>query len=64
MGIENIDRALFSGWFVGVIVFIKEFFFADINAFISIVMIALAAIGYLIGDKIFTREKRWKSAKN
>lgn len=58
MDIENIDRALFAGLFVGVIAFIKEFFFADINAFISILIVALAAsIGYLVGNKIFTRKK-------
>ncbi|MYL56763.1 hypothetical protein GLW20_04530 [Virgibacillus halodenitrificans] len=57
MNIRNIDRALFTGLFVGIIIFIKEIFFLGINAFISILIGAIAAlIGYLIGDKILPRK--------
>ena len=57
MNIRNIDRALFTGLFVGIIIFISEFFFPDTNSFISIFIGALGALmGYLIGDKIFLKE--------
>ncbi|AIF45307.1 MULTISPECIES: hypothetical protein [Bacillaceae] len=57
MNIRNIDRALFTGLFVGIIIFIKEILFSGINAFISILIGAIAAlIGYLIGDKILPRK--------
>jgi len=58
MKIRNIDKALFTGIFVGIIIFIKEFFFPDINSFISIFIGALAAlIGYLIGDKLLPKDE-------
>lgn len=57
MEIRNIDRALFTGLFVGIIIFISEFFFPDTNSFISILIGTLAAlIGFLIGDKILPKE--------
>ncbi|WP_121605181.1 hypothetical protein [Virgibacillus sp. Bac332] len=57
MNIRNIDRALLTGLFVGIIIFISEYFFPDTNAFISIFIGALAAlIGYLIADKILPKE--------
>lgn len=57
MNIRNIDRALFTGVFVGIVIFIKEVFFSDMNTFISILIGGLAAlIGYLIGDKILSRK--------
>ena len=50
----NIGVALFTGLFVGIIIFIKELFISDINVFLSILICALAAlIGGLIGNKLF-----------
>ncbi|UOQ83543.1 hypothetical protein [Gracilibacillus salinarum] len=61
MNIGNIDRALFAGLFVATIIFISEFFFPETNSFISILIGALAALfGYLIGDKLFLKEKEEK----
>ncbi|GAA0415979.1 hypothetical protein JUJ52_12185 [Virgibacillus sp. AGTR] len=57
MKIRNIDRALLTGLFVGIIIFISEYFFPDTNSFISIFIGALAAlIGYLIAVKILPKE--------
>ncbi|MFB1051986.1 hypothetical protein [Paraliobacillus sp. JSM ZJ581] len=56
MKIKKLDRALFIGLFVGIIIFIKEFFFPDTNAFLSILISALAAlIGYFVGGKLLSR---------
>ncbi|MBR7798067.1 MAG: hypothetical protein ACQEWU_07210 [Bacillota bacterium] len=57
MKIRNIDRALLTGLFVGIMIFISEYFFPDTNSFISIFIGALAAlIGYLIAVKILPKE--------
>ncbi|MDL4839480.1 hypothetical protein [Aquibacillus rhizosphaerae] len=58
MKIRNIDKALFTGVFVGIIIFVKEFFFSDINSFLSIIIGPLAAIiSYLVGDKFLTKDE-------
>jgi len=51
----NISSAVFTGLFVGVIVFIRELLFPNISTLVSIIILALAAsIGYLLGEKLFT----------
>ncbi|WP_182201687.1 hypothetical protein [Paraliobacillus salinarum] len=60
MKIRNLDRALFTGLFVGIIIFIKEFFFPDTTTFMSILISALAAlIGYFIGGKLLSRSDKY-----
>ncbi len=62
MNIDRIDSALFTAIFVGIIVFISEFFFPDTNSFISIIIGALSAlIGGLIANKIFPEESGKKT---
>lgn len=56
--IRRIDLALFTGLFVGVIVFIKEFLFPGTHAILSILIGAAAAlIGYLIGDRVLPGQR-------
>ncbi len=51
---NRIDRALFTGLVVGVVLFISEFLLPETNSFVSILIGASAAlIGYLIADKIW-----------
>lgn len=55
---KNLDRALFTAFFVGVIVLLKEMFFKEMNPIISIIIVAIAAaIGYLLGDTLLDRKK-------
>ncbi|GAB4074642.1 hypothetical protein GCM10028778_21450 [Barrientosiimonas marina] len=57
MNIKNIDRALFTGLFVGIIIFLKESLFPNTNVFLSMLISGSAAlIGFLIGDKIFSEK--------
>ncbi|GAB3053739.1 hypothetical protein [Virgibacillus ainsalahensis] len=58
MKIKNIDWALFTGFFVGIIIFITEFFFPDTSSLTSIIVAGLAAfIGGLIGYKLFPKAR-------
>lgn len=54
---RNVSRALFTALFVFIIGILEVFFFPSMNDYVSILIVALAAlIGYLIGDKIFNKE--------
>ena len=54
----RIGWALFTGAFVGIVVFISEFFIPNSNVFNSVIVAGLSAlIGGLIGNKIFPSRK-------
>ncbi|ARK21812.1 hypothetical protein [Sporosarcina ureae] len=60
----NLGRALFAGIFVGMISFIKELFFPELNSFISIALMVVAAlIGYSLGNKIWVRREEERNTK-
>ncbi|MFC4403804.1 hypothetical protein [Gracilibacillus xinjiangensis] len=52
---ENIDRALFTAGFVGVIVF----FLPETNSIVSILVAGIAAfVGFLLGSRLFTQKEK------
>ncbi|PIC66277.1 hypothetical protein CSV78_13350 [Sporosarcina sp. P16a] len=60
----NIGRALFAGVFVGIFGLIKELFFEGLNSFLSIALMAAAAlIGYWLGNKILMRREEKRNNK-
>ncbi|PIC82253.1 hypothetical protein CSV71_13510 [Sporosarcina sp. P21c] len=60
----NIGRALFAGVFVGIFSLIKELFFEGLNSFLSIALMAAAAlIGYWLGNKILMRREEKRNNK-
>jgi len=56
-----IDRVIVASVFLGVVVFVKEYFFPNIHVLISLIINALAVlIGYLVGDKIHDHKNKEK----
>lgn len=53
----SIGMALFTGLFVGIVVFTSSFLIPDRNPFVSIAIAGLAGlIGGLIGNKLFSNK--------
>lgn len=54
---ESIGIALFTGVFVGVVMFLIEFLIPDSSLFVRVIIAGLSALfGGLIGNKLFTNK--------
>ncbi|KAB8125971.1 hypothetical protein F9U64_21125 [Gracilibacillus oryzae] len=62
---KTIDRALFSSVFVGIVVFIKEFYFPSLHSIVSILITGIAAFaGYVLASKLIPAREKEKRQKD